>query len=84
MQEVEQAWAIVYSETERYWDLYESAEKLVDLEDRFQLWRYAHLRTVERIIGRKSGTGGTPGAPYLAKVLEQKFFPELFSVRTAL
>ncbi|WP_129779544.1 tryptophan 2,3-dioxygenase [Peristeroidobacter soli] len=82
--EVEIAWSKVYRNTERYWELYELAEKLVDLEDRFQLWRYAHLRTVERIIGRKPGTGGTPGVPYLAKVIEQRFFPELFSVRTAL
>lgn len=82
--EVEVAWAAVYRDTERYWELYELAEKLVDLEDRFQLWRYAHLRAVERIIGRKSGTGGTPGVPYLAKVIEQRFFPELFSVRSVL
>ncbi|WP_198683820.1 tryptophan 2,3-dioxygenase [Peristeroidobacter agariperforans] len=81
---VEGAWAEVYRNNEQYWDLYELAEKLVDLEDRFQLWRYAHLRTVERIIGRKSGTGGTPGVPYLARVIDQRFFPELFSVRTAL
>lgn len=81
---VEAAWATVYREPQRHWDLYELAEKLVDLEDRFQLWRYAHLRTVTRIIGYKSGTGGTPGVPYLAKVVEQTFFPELFSVRTVL
>lgn len=82
--EVEAAWAEVYRNTERYWQLYELAEKLVDLEDRFQLWRYAHLRTVERIIGRKAGTGGTPGVSYLAHVIDQRFFPELFSVRTSL
>lgn len=82
--EVEAAWLAVYREPDRYWDLYELAEKLVDLEDRFQLWRYAHLRAVERIIGRKPGTGGTPGVPYLAKVVDQTFFPELFSVRTVL
>lgn len=82
--DVEAAWLTIYREPERYWDLYELAEKLVDLEDRFQTWRYAHLRTVERIIGRKPGTGGTPGVPYLAKVIDQRFFPELFSVRTAI
>lgn len=82
--EVEAAWAEVYRHTGRFWELYELAEKLVDLEDRFQLWRYAHLRAVERIIGRKPGTGGTPGVPYLARVIDQRFFPELFSVRTAL
>lgn len=82
--DVEAAWAIVYRDSEHHWDLYELAEKLVDLEERFQLWRYGHLRAVERIIGRKPGTGGTPGVPYLAKVLDQTFFPELFSVRTVL
>jgi tryptophan 2,3-dioxygenase len=81
---VEAAWAEVYRNNEQHWDLYELAEKLVDLEDRFQLWRYAHLRTVERIIGRKSGTGGTSGVPYLTRVIDQRFFPELLSVRTAL
>lgn len=82
--EVEAAWGQVYLDTDRHWELYELAEKLVDLEDRFQLWRFAHLRTVERIIGRKAGTGGTPGVPYLARIIDQRFFPELFSVRTAL
>ena len=82
--EVEAAWGVVYRDPARYWELYELAEKLVDLEDRFQLWRYAHLRTVARIIGHRQGTGGTPGVPYLARVVEQKFFPELFSVRSVL
>lgn len=81
---VEAAWIEVYRNTDRYWDLYELGEKLVDLEDRFQQWRYAHLRTVERIIGHRPGTGGTPGVPYLARVIEQQFFPELFSLRTVL
>lgn len=81
---VEAAWAQIYRAPEEYWDLYELAEKLVDLEYHFQRWRFAHLKTVERIIGFKRGTGGTPGVPYLGKVLEQAFFPELLSVRTAL
>lgn len=79
---VEQAWAEIYRQPEKYWDLYELAEKLVDLEYHFQRWRFGHLKTVERIIGFKKGTGGTAGVPYLAKVLEQTFFPELLSVRT--
>lgn len=82
--EIEAAWAEVYRNTGNYWELYELAEKLVDLEDRFQMWRYAHLRTVERIIGRKPGTAGSPGVPYLARVIDQRFFPELFSVRTSM
>ena len=82
--DVEAAWAAIYRAPEEHWDLYELAEKLVDLEYHFQRWRFGHLKTVERIIGFKRGTGGTPGVPYLAKVLEHSFFPELLSVRTAL
>ena len=82
--EVEAAWAEIYRRPNQHWDLYELAEKLVDLEYHFQRWRFGHLKTVERIIGFKKGTGGTPGVPYLAGVLKQAFFPELLSVRTAL
>ena len=82
--EVEDAWAEVYRDPQGHWDLYELAEKLVDLEYHFQRWRFGHLKTVERIIGFKTGTGGTPGVPYLAGVLKQAFFPELLSVRTAI
>ena len=81
---VEAAWAAIYRDPQDHWDLYELAEKLVDLEYHFQRWRFGHLKTVERIIGFKTGTGGTPGVPYLAGVLKQAFFPELLSVRTAL
>jgi tryptophan 2,3-dioxygenase len=79
---VEAVWLTIYHDVERYWDLYELAEKLVDLEYRFQQWRFAHLKTVERIIGFRRGTGGTAGAAYLAGALERGFFPELFSLRT--
>lgn len=82
--EVAAAWLQVYRNTDEYWDLYELAEKLVDLDQRFQLWRFAHLKTVERIIGYKRGTGGTSGVAYLAKALELRFFPELWSVRTSM
>jgi len=82
--EVEAAWAAIYRDPEAYWDLYELAEKLVDLEYHFQRWRFGHLKTVERIIGFKRGTGGTAGVPYLEGVLKQAFFPELLSVRTAI
>ena len=81
---VEAAWAAVYADPDTHWDLYELAEKLVDLEYHVQLWRFGHLKTVERVIGFKTGTGGTAGVAYLAKVLSQGFFPELLSVRTAL
>ncbi|HVF94707.1 MAG TPA: tryptophan 2,3-dioxygenase family protein [Sphingomonas sp.] len=79
---VEACWAIVYGDPDRHWDLYELAEKLVDLEYHLQLWRFSHLKTVERVIGFKTGTGGTAGVPYLARVVEQRFFPELLDVRT--
>ena len=81
---VEAAWAAVYSDTDAHWDLYELAEKLVDLEYHLQLWRFSHLKTVERVIGFKTGTGGSAGVPYLARVIEQRFFPELLDVRTKL
>jgi tryptophan 2,3-dioxygenase len=81
---VEDAWLAVYRDTERYWDLYELAEKLVDLDDGFLTWRHKHVLTVERIIGRKRGTGGTEGVGYLLKTLERRCFPELWSVRTRL
>lgn len=81
---VEAAWAEIYRDPQAHWDLYELAEKLVDLEYHFQRWRFGHLKTVERIIGFKRGTGGTAGVPYLEGVLKQAFFPELLSVRTAI
>jgi tryptophan 2,3-dioxygenase len=77
-----EAWAVVYRDPEAHWDLYELAEKLVDLEYHFQRWRFGHLKTVERIIGFKTGTGGTAGVPYLESVLKKGFFPELLAVRT--
>ena len=82
--QVTDAWLAVYRNVEEHWDLYELAEKLVDLDQRFQLWRFAHLKTVERIIGYKRGTGGTSGVSYLAKAMELRFFPELWSVRTSM
>ncbi len=78
------AWLGVYHNSDEAWDLYELAERLVDLDYHFQLWRYHHLKTVERIIGYKPGTGGTAGVSYLAKALELKFFPELWQIRTAM
>lgn len=81
---VEDAWLAVYRDTDTHWDLYELAEKLVDLDDGFLTWRHKHVLTVERIIGRKRGTGGTDGVGYLTKTLERRCFPELWSVRTRL
>lgn len=78
------AWLGVYHNAEKDWDLYELAEGLVDLDHRFQLWRFQHMKTVERIIGQKPGTGGTGGVSYLAKALDLRFFPELWLARTSL
>ena len=73
----------VYEDADENWAVYETCEELVDLEDNFQLWRFRHLKTVERIIGMKTGTGGSSGAPFLKKALELTFFPELYAVRTS-
>lgn len=81
-QHVTEAWRTVYRDVEKYWDLYELAEKLVDLEYRFHLWRFSHMKTVERIIGAKPGTGGTSGVKYLKKALDLTFYPELWAVRS--
>jgi tryptophan 2,3-dioxygenase len=78
------AWVEVYRATGEHWDLYELAEKLVDLEDAFRQWRFRHATTVERIIGWKRGTGGTSGVGYLRKALDAVLFPELWRARTAL
>jgi tryptophan 2,3-dioxygenase len=81
---VEQAWLQVYRDPERHWDLYQLGEELTDLEDAFRLWRFRHLTTVERVIGLKSGTGGTSGTGYLRKMLDVVLFPEIWKLRTAL
>jgi tryptophan 2,3-dioxygenase len=79
-----QAWVQVYRSTAEHWELYELAEKLVDLEDAFRQWRFRHATTVERVIGMKRGTGGTSGVNYLRRVIEVELFPELWRARTAL
>ncbi len=83
-QPVQDLWQQVYEDPRAHWDLYELAEKLVDLEDYFRRWRFNHVTTVERIIGFKRGTGGTAGVAYLRKMLEVELFPELWHVRGAL
>ncbi|MGJ4953338.1 tryptophan 2,3-dioxygenase [Bradyrhizobium sp. HKCCYLS20291] len=82
--EVATAWTQVYRDPQRHWELYELAEKLVDFEDYFRRWRFNHVTTVERIIGFKTGTGGTSGVNYLRKMLEIVLFPELWKLRTGL
>ena len=82
--QVAAAWLAVYHSVDDNWDLYDLAEKLVDLDHKFQLWRFSHMKTVERIIGYKRGTGGTGGVSYLTKALELRFFPELWMIRTSM
>jgi tryptophan 2,3-dioxygenase len=81
---VQRAWTQIYKSPEQHWALYELAEKLVDLETAFRVWRFHHVTTVERIIGCKTGTGGTAGVSYLRKMLDVVLFPELFALRTEL
>jgi len=78
------AWLSVYHNSAKDWDLYGLAERLVDLDYKFQLWRFAHAKTVERIIGYKRGSGGTSGVAYLTKALDLRFFPELWTIRTSM
>lgn len=74
----------VYADPDRYWEAYETAEELVDLEESFQVWRFRHLKTVERVIGFKRGTGGSSGVAFLRRALELTFFPELLAVRSSI
>lgn len=74
----------IYQDTSRYWTEYDMCEKLVDIEERFQLWRFRHMWTVKRVIGYRQGTGGSSGVGFLKKALDLTFFPELWDVRTGL
>ncbi|MCC6194638.1 MAG: tryptophan 2,3-dioxygenase [Burkholderiales bacterium] len=74
----------IYENPRQWWDAYDMCEKLVDMEESFQLWRFRHMKTVERIIGYKPGTGGSSGVSYLKKALDRAFFPELIDVRTVI
>ena len=72
----------IYDEPRKHWANYEMCEALMDVANNFQFWRFHHMKTVERIIGHKRGTGGSSGVPFLKKALEAEFFPELIRVRT--
>jgi tryptophan 2,3-dioxygenase len=78
------AWLEVYRDADRWFELYQLAEKLVDLDDALAMWRHKHVLTVERIIGNKRGTGGSTGASYLRSTLDKRIFPELWALRTDL
>jgi tryptophan 2,3-dioxygenase len=72
----------IYEAPKRDWEAYEMCEELVDVEESFQLWRFRHMKTVQRIIGYKRGTGGSSGVGFLRAALDLTFFPELLDVRT--
>ncbi|MGZ5970874.1 MAG: tryptophan 2,3-dioxygenase [Polyangiales bacterium] len=74
----------IYENTKQYWPEYHLCEQLVDVEESFQLWRFRHMKTVERIIGHKTGTGGSSGVSFLKRALDHAFFPELIDVRTVI
>jgi tryptophan 2,3-dioxygenase len=76
--------AEIYADTTAHWEAYAVCEDLVDLEDAFQFWRFRHLRTVQRTIGFKTGTGGSSGVGFLQRALSLTFFPELYAVRTGI
>ena len=81
---VRNAWLEIYRASQDHFDLYQLAEELVDVEDWFQQWRFRHMKTVERIIGFRRGTGGSSGVGFLRTALERSFFPELWELRTHL
>jgi tryptophan 2,3-dioxygenase len=81
---VRDAWLVVYRDPDAHWDLYQLGEELTDIEDAFRLWRFRHVTTVQRIIGFKTGTGGTSGVAYLRKMLDTVLFPEVWALRTEL
>ncbi|MCU1538875.1 MAG: tryptophan 2,3-dioxygenase [Humibacillus sp.] len=77
-----EVFAEVYARPAEHWGVYETCEELVDLEDNFQQWRFRHLQVVQRVIGQKTGTGGSSGVDFLRRALDLTFFPELYEVRT--
>ncbi|MCB0280703.1 MAG: tryptophan 2,3-dioxygenase, partial [Calditrichaeota bacterium] len=81
-EEVKNCFIRIYQEKEEYMALYYLCERLIDMDDHFQLWRFRHIKMVERTIGQKTGTGGSLGAKYLKSTLEKRFFPELWEMRT--
>jgi tryptophan 2,3-dioxygenase len=74
----------IYENADEFWSEYHFCEQLVDIEESFQLWRFRHMKTVERVIGHKRGTGGSSGVAFLKRALELTFFPELLEVRTVI
>jgi tryptophan 2,3-dioxygenase len=74
----------IYEKPEENWDAYEMCEKLIDVDEQLALWRFRHVKVVQRIIGWKRGTGGTSGVDYLKTLVDIRLFPDLWDVRTEL
>jgi tryptophan 2,3-dioxygenase len=74
----------VYQDADKHYDLFLLTESLIEYDEMFSMWRLRHVKMVERMIGSKTGTGGSEGAAYLKKTVERKFFPELWELRTYL
>ena len=74
----------IYEDQQNYYTLFLLAESLIEFDEMFAMWRLRHVKMVERMIGTRSGTGGSEGAAYLRKTVERKFFPELWEVRNYL
>jgi tryptophan 2,3-dioxygenase len=79
-----EAWLTIYRRPRDHWDLYDLAEKLMDMETLFQRWRFDHVTAVERVIGHQPGTGGSSGVAFLKKALDLRFFHDLYEVRNRL
>jgi tryptophan 2,3-dioxygenase len=74
----------IYEQPAANWEAYEMCEKLVDVDEQMALWRFRHVKVVQRIIGWKRGTGGTAGVDYLKQLVDVLLFPDLWDVRTEL
>jgi tryptophan 2,3-dioxygenase len=71
----------LYHEADQHYDLFLLTESLIEFDEQFVLWRLRHVKMVERMIGTKTGTGGTTGAAYLRTTTDKFFFPDLWEVR---
>lgn len=74
----------IYRNPTKHSDVYLALEAMMDIDEHFLLWRYRHVTMVERMIGNRAGTGGSPGAKYLKSTLDRRFFPEIWEVRNRL
>ncbi len=79
-----QSYKRIYENADNEYDLHMLLEDLIEFDERLLLWRGRHVRMVERMIGDRTGTGGSSGAKYLQSTLAYRCFPELWEVRSHL